>query len=91
MKISWSWVTEAIRTLSPIALTITAIALTLIIWIGGWPIETSESRVQWLGIALIANIALLGLSIFLNRAGISSFTVRGGPVEVSLNDNKDSD
>lgn len=93
MKLSWpgwAWFADAIRTLSPIPLTFSAIGLAVVLWLGGWPIETAESRVQWLGIALIANIALLGLALFLNRAGITSFSVKGGPVEVSVNKDPES-
>ena len=92
MKLSWpgwAWFAEGIRTFSPIPLTFTAIALVLIHWKGGWPPETADARIQWLGIALVANIALLGFALFLNRAGITSFSVKGGPVEVSVNDRKD--
>lgn len=81
---------DFVRILAPIPLTGCAAALTLILWKGGWPIETAEARVQWLGIALTANIALLGLALFLNRDGIRSFTIDAGPVKLGVND-KDPD
>lgn len=82
----WKWIADGIRIGAPIPLTLTAACLVLILWRGGWPIETAEARVQWLGIALIANIALLGLALFLNKDGIKSFTIKGGPVEIGVND-----
>jgi hypothetical protein len=93
MKLSWPgwpWFADAIRTLSPLPLTAGAAGLTLILWQGGWPMETAEARVQWLGIALVATIALLGLALFLVREGIKSFSVKAGAVEFEVNeDNKD--
>ena len=87
----WPWVSDFVRILAPIPLTFTAAALVYIVWRGGWPVETAEARVQWLGIALIANIALLGLALFLNREGIRSFSFRGGPVEFGVNDGERKD
>lgn len=85
----WQWFSDAIRTLSPIPLTLGAAALTAILWRGGWPIETAEQRIQFLGLGLLTVLFLLGLSLFLNRAGVSSFSVKAGSVEVSVNDKKD--
>jgi hypothetical protein len=82
----WPWIAEGIRIGAPIPLTITAACLVVILWRGGWPIETAEARVQWLGIALITNLFLLGLALFLSRAGISSFSVKAGAVEVNVNE-----
>lgn len=84
--LSWKWVSNFVRILAPIPLTFTAVGLVWVLWLGGWPVETAEARVQWLGIALVANIALLGLALFLNRDGIRSFTIKGGPVEIGVND-----
>lgn len=89
--LSWKWVAEGIRIGAPIPLTGTAAGLVLILWQGGWPLETAEARVQWLGIALIANIALLGLALFLSRDGIRSFSLRGGPIEFGINDGEKTD
>jgi hypothetical protein len=47
--------------------------------------------VQWLGIALLANIAMIGLALFLNKDGISSFSVKAGAVEVNLNEGDKND
>jgi hypothetical protein len=61
--------------------------LVIIVWQGGWPTETAEARLQWLGIALLFNLTLLGLALFLSRAGISSFSLKGpGGMEVSVNE-----
>lgn len=87
----WPWVSDFVRILAPIPLTFCAAGLTFILWKGGWPIETAEARVQWLGIALIANIALLGLALFLNKDGISSFSVKAGAVEIGVNDGERKD
>jgi hypothetical protein len=57
----------------------------LIIWRGGWPVDTSEARIQWLGIALVAAIVLLGLSLFLT-GGIRTFNFKAGVIEASVND-----
>lgn len=53
--------------------------------------ETAEQRVQWLGIALLFNLTLLGLALFLSRQGISSFSVKAGAMEVSVNNPENSD
>lgn len=83
----WRWIADGIRIGAPIPLTITSAGLVWILWQGGWPIETAEARVQWLGIALLFNLTLLGLALFLSRAGISSFSLRGpGGVEVNINE-----
>jgi hypothetical protein len=82
----WQWVADGIRIGAPIPLTLTSAGLVFILWQGGWPLETAEARVQWLGIALLFNLTLLGLALFLSRAGISSFSVRGpGGMEVEIN------
>ncbi len=82
----WPWIAEGIRIGAPIPLTLSAAGLVILLWRGGWPIETAEARVQWLGIALLANIAMIGLALFLNKDGISSFSVKAGAVEVNLNE-----
>lgn len=87
----WPWIAEGIRIGAPIPLTITAAGLVLILWRGGWPIETAEARVQWLGIALVTNLFLLGLALFLSRSGITSFSAEAGPVRLSVNEGKDDD
>jgi hypothetical protein len=82
----WQWVADGIRIGAPIPLTLTSAGLVFILWQGGWPLETAEARVQWLGIALLFNLTLLGLALFLSRAGISSFSVKGpGGMEVEIN------
>lgn len=83
----WPWIAEGIRIGAPIPLTFCAAGLVFILWRGGWPIETAEARVQWLGIALVTNLFLLGLALFLNRDGIKSFSIKGGPVEIGVNEN----
>jgi hypothetical protein len=83
--LDWPWVAAGVRTLAPIPLTTCAAVLTFILWRGGWPIETSEARIQWLGIALVASIALLGLSLFLT-GGIRTFNFKAGIVEASVNE-----
>ena len=85
----WHWVADALRTLSPLPLTFAAAGLTLILWLGGWPIETAEQRIRWLGISLVGCIALLGLALFLVREGIRSFSVKAGAVEIGINDDDD--
>jgi len=88
----WPWIAEGIRIGAPIPLTITAACLVVILWRGGWPIETAEARVQWLGIALLFNLTLLGLALFLSRQGISSFSLRGpGGMEVNINEKDKAD
>lgn len=80
------------RILAPIPLTFTSAGLVLIVWQGGWPTETAEQRVQWLGIALLFNLTLLGLALFLSRAGISSFSLKGpGGMEVEINGQEKAD
>ena len=84
---SWRWIADGVRILAPIPLTFTSAGLVLIVWQGGWPTETAEARLQWLGIALLFNLTLLGLALFLSRAGISSFSLKGpGGMEVSVNE-----
>lgn len=87
----WPWIAEGIRIGAPIPLTITAVGLVLILWRGGWPIETAEARVQWLGIALVTNLFLLGLALFLSRSGINSFSVKAGAVELNVNEGDKND
>ncbi len=82
----WQWVADGVRIGAPIPLTLTSAGLVFILWKGGWPLETAEASVQWLGIALLFNLTLLGLALFLSRAGISSFSVKGpGGMEVEIN------
>lgn len=82
----WQWIADGIRIGAPIPLTLTSAGLVFILWKGGWPLDTAEARVQWLGIALLFNLSLLGLALFLSRAGISSFSVKGpGGMEVEIN------
>lgn len=88
---SWQWVADGIRIGAPIPLTFTSAGLVMVLWQGGWPVETAEARVQWLGIALLFNLTLLGLALFLSRAGISSFSVKAGAMEVSVNEGEKSD
>jgi hypothetical protein len=85
----WPWISNFIRILAPIPLTFCAAGLVFVLWLGGWPVETAEARVQWLGIALVANIALLGLALFLSKDGIRSFSIKGGPVEFGINDGQE--
>jgi hypothetical protein len=87
----WHWFADALRTLSPLPLTFAAAGLTLILWLGGWPIETAEQRIRWLGISLVCTIALLGLALFLVREGIRSFTVKAGAVEIGVNEDTEID
>lgn len=87
----WHWFADALRTLSPLPLTFAAAGLTLILWLGGWPIETAEQRIRWLGISLVCTIALLGLALFLVREGIRSFTVKAGAVEIGVNEELNDD
>ncbi|GIU67159.1 hypothetical protein [Candidatus Phycosocius spiralis] len=84
----WPWIGEGIRIAAPIPLTLSAVGLVLILWRGGWPIETAEARVQWLGIALLANIFMIGLALFLTKDGISSFSLKAGAVEVNVNEDE---
>lgn len=84
--LTWDLVDKAIRTLSSIALTAFAVGLTLILWLGAWPSETSEARIRWLGVSLIAVHISLCLALFLSSRGIQSFSIKAGPVDVSLND-----
>ena len=88
----WRWIADGIRIGAPIPLTFTSAGLVWILWQGGWPIETAEARVQWLGVALLFNLTLLGLALFLSRQGISSFSLRGpGGVEVNINEKEKAD
>jgi hypothetical protein len=82
---SWAWVATGVKVLAPIPLTTSAAALAFILWRGGWAPETAQDRIQWLGIALIANIALLGLSLFLT-GGIRTFNFKAGVIEASVNE-----
>ena len=82
----WRWVADGVRIGAPIQLTFAAAGLVYILWLGNWPVETAEQRVQWLGIALLFNLTLLGLALFLSRAGISSFSLKGpGGMEMEIN------
>jgi len=85
----WTWIGNGVRTLSPIPLTFMAAGLVFILWLGGWPVETAEQRIRWLGISLVGCIALLGLALFLVREGIKSFSVKAGAVEIGVNDERD--
>ena len=86
----WTWIGNGVRTLSPIPLTLMAAGLTFILWLGNWPLETAEQRIQYLGIGLLFVLALLGLALFLVREGIKSFSVKAGAVEIGVNEqNKD--
>ena len=88
----WRWIADGIRIGAPIPLTLSAAGLVFILWLGGWPIETAESRVQWLGIGLMVVLLLLGLALFLGRSGISSLSVKGpGGVEVNINEKEKAD
>lgn len=87
----WPWVSDFVRILAPIPLTGCAAALTLILWRGGWPIETAEQRIQYLGFGLLGVLFLLGLALFLSRDGISSFSVKAGAVELNVNDGEKND
>lgn len=87
----WQWIADGIRIGAPIPLTLCAAALTLILWRGGWPIETAEQRIQYLGLGLLGVLFLLGLALFLSRDGISSFSVKAGAVELNVNDKEKSD
>ena len=89
--LNWKWVADGIRIGAPIPLTFTSAGLVMILWQGGWPVETAEARVQWLGIALLFNLTLLGLALFLSRQGISSFSVKAGAMEVSVNEGDKND
>jgi hypothetical protein len=81
----WPWVAVAFRTLSPVALSVFAGALVFVLWKGGWPIETAEARVQWLGISLLLLLVALILSLFLTPDGIRSFSVKAGIIEAGIN------
>lgn len=41
-------------------LTVTAVALTLIVWRGGWPVSLAPKQLEILGWTLLANWALIG-------------------------------
>jgi hypothetical protein len=87
----WPAIAEGIRIGAPIPLTLGAAGLVGILWRGGWPIETAEQRVQFLGIGLLVLLLLLGLALFLAKDGIKSISLRGpGGVELNVNeDGKD--
>lgn len=88
----WPWVSDFVRILAPIPLTFCAAAMVLILWQGGWPIETAEQRIQFLGLVALGTLVLLGLALFLNRQGISSFSIKGpGGVELNVNDGERKD
>ena len=83
----WRWIADGIRIGAPIPLTLSAAGLVLILWLGGWPLETAQQRIQFLGIGMLLVLGLLGLSLFLGRQGISSLSVRGpGGMEVNINE-----
>ena len=87
----WPAIAEGIRIGAPIPLTLCVVGMVGVLWRGGWPIETAEQRVQFLGIGLLVLLLLLGLSLFLVRDGIKSLSLRGpGGVELNVNqDDKD--
>lgn len=87
----WQWIADGIRIGAPIPLTLCAAGLVLILWLGQWPIETAEQRIQYLGIGMLMILAVLALSLFLSREGISSFSVKAGAVELNVNDKDKSD
>lgn len=83
----WRWIADGVRIGAPIPLTLSAAGLVLILWRGGWPLETAEQRIQFLGIGLLLVLGLLALSLFLGRQGISSLSVKGpGGMEVNINE-----
>lgn len=82
----WPWIADALRTLAALPLSAAVAGLVLILWRGGWPEATAEARVQWLGLGMLALIALLGLALFFVREGIRSISVRAGPAEISVNE-----
>jgi len=77
------------RAFFPIPISIFAIGITYILWKGGWPIETSESRINWLGISLIIAIVVLCIW-FLFPKGVNNVSAKGGVVEVSINQKEES-
>ena len=88
----WRWVADGIRIGAPIPLTASAAGLVLILWLGGWPLETAAQRIQFLGIGMLIVLLLLGLALFLGRQGISSFSVKGpGGMEVNINERDKAD
>lgn len=92
MKAHWhDRAADWLRTLSPVALSAGAASLVMILWRGGWPEGTAEARVQWLGLGLLAVIGLLGLALFLTRGGLTSLSIKAGPVEASLGTKGDDD
>ncbi|MCA3080543.1 MAG: hypothetical protein ING71_17345 [Rhodocyclaceae bacterium] len=88
----WRWIADGIRIGAPIPLTLFAGGLVFILWLGNWPLETAEQRIQFLGIGMLLVLGLLGLSLFLGRQGISSLSVKGpGGMEVNINEKDKAD
>jgi hypothetical protein len=85
------WISDGVRTLSAIPLTLMAAALTGILWLGNWPIETAAQRIQFIGFGLIGAIVLLGLAIFLVKDGIKSLSGEIGAIKFSLNEDEKDD
>jgi hypothetical protein len=61
--------------LGAVALTAFSISLVYIMWRGGWPIETSEMRIEILGKALILSlVVLISLGFAINRRSVKIST-----------------
>jgi hypothetical protein len=80
----WPAIAEGIRIGAPIPLTLFAAAIVVIFWLGGWPIETAELRVRFLGIGLLVLLLLLGLALFLGKDGIKSVNLELGAAKLNM-------
>ena len=90
-KINWQWVSDGMKALSAIPISLYIVGVTCIIAFSSWPTEVANIRIQYLGMALLASLAVLALSLFLVREGIKSFYVKNGIVEVGMNRDEDED
>lgn len=62
--------------------TLFALGLALIVWIGGWPIALAGEQIKYLGIALLCMIGLMGLVIV--RLTGASLTGKFGANEIEV-------
>ena len=71
-----------LRVLFPVVNGLLIIAFTMILVWQGWPIETSEMRLKYIGAGLIGFIVIDGLWYFMTKIGSISANVFGNSIDV---------
>lgn len=78
-----------LRALAPLPISAACVALVWIIWRGGWNETNAPIQLNWLGIALILLIVVLGLWQTFKEVKSLKATVAGNEFSVNSDDNQE--